>query len=307
MGVPARAPPPGDLAAVLPCLLDDLDARPRSDDRGRVHGAGALRSRRRLLHRRRPAFWAAPATSSPASTSARCSASCWRNWWPAPAKATDGAGFDLVEAGRRQWAPDAGRAGRASSPASRVLYAALRVTLVERSPRARAQHESLAAEHATLPFSSRDTLPAAFAGPAVRQRTARRAAGASSRPDATPGCARPTCVAEGDHLLLESGPVSSETLASYLDGRRGRRCRPVPPWTSVPPPWRGRATRRARLQRGALLFIDYGHEAATLFSGHHLRGTLVSYAPPPARCVPAPVTDGPVRPAWLRDAGHSAT
>ena len=65
--------------------------------------------------------------------------------------------------------------------------------------------------------------------------------------------------------------------------------------------WTGDAARR--LVRGAMLLIDYGHEASTLFAGHLLGGTLASYArhrldPSRAR------EDSPRHPAWLEEPGQ---
>ncbi len=82
--------------------------------------------------------------------------------------------------------------------------------------------------------------------------------------------------ADGGRLVTREGPPSSPRLAEYLDAVGAR----------LEPGWFGEVNlaaadwiRRAgqRLERGFLIIIDYGHDAATLYSPSHATGTLTTY------------------------------
>ena len=210
------------------------------------------------------------------------------------------ANFDLVEAGAGNGrlmgdVLDALRTSHAE------CHASLRVRLVERSAVARQAHDALAARHDPLPVHSSPDLPERFDGllfanelldamPAHRLvQTDRGLREAYVREDA-------------GRLALGLGPVSSPALASYV-GEVGVEL-PAGATVDVSPAavaWVGDAARR--LGRGAMLLIDYGHEARTLFAGHLLGGTLASYArhrldPSRAR------ENSPRHPAWLEEPGQ---
>ena len=116
-------------------------------------------------------------------------------------------------------------------------------------------------------------------GRADRQRTARRAAGASGR-DARGRTAR------GLRRRLDD-------RAAVCDSSRARCRRPRSPSISIAlgvalePGWRVEINLRAvdwirdaarRLRRGFIILIDYGHEARELYSATHSAGTLTTFA-----------------------------
>ena len=217
-----------------------------------------------------------------------------RAWRQRPA-----APFDLVEAGAGN-----GRLARDVLDALRTwhpdCHASLRVTLVERSALARAAHDGLRVEHAPLSITSSPDLPDAFEGVLI----------ANELLDAMPfhrvvqtdgGLQEAYVTVEGDTLALTLGDVSSPVVGSYLDGAGVSL--PVHGIADVSPAaaeWSREAARRLRW--GAMLLIDYGYEAADLFSEYRLGGTLASYAR--HQLDPSRERDTPSRPAWLEDPGQ---
>lgn len=155
------------------------------------------------------------------------------------------------------------------------LHAHLRISLVERSPAARAAQRETMRE--TAAFESLAELPAPG--------TVTGAIVANELLDALPvhavtmthGGLREICVAERDGTLVEIDlPPSSPELGEYLER------------VGVPLPVGARAeigldaerwmrTAAACLHRGFLLLFDYGHEAPQLLSPPHDRGTLMAY------------------------------
>ena len=82
--------------------------------------------------------------------------------------------------------------------------------------------------------------------------------------------------ADGGRLVTREGPPSSPRLAEYLGSVGGRL---EPGWFAevnlAAADWIRRAGRC--LVRGFLVIIDYGHDAATLYSASHATGTLTTY------------------------------
>jgi len=205
--------------------------------------------------------------------------------------------FDLVEAGAGN-----GRLSRdvldALERVSPDVYDALRLHLVERSTAARdAQRETLG-RHVKKVSTSGSDLPAHVTGVVF----------ANELLDALPtravvardeGLREVVIDAQGNDLVEREVPPSTPALAEYLARLDVR----------LPPGFRTeinleavdwvRTAARA-LERGFLLLIDYGHDAATLYSASHAGGTLAVYT--------GHVVEGrdAGRPApWLRDPGSS--
>ncbi|MEW5983092.1 MAG: SAM-dependent methyltransferase, partial [Acidobacteriota bacterium] len=208
-----------------------------------------------------------------------------------------GAGrWDLVEAGAGD-----GRLSRdlldallASAP---DLYDRVAVHLVEQSEVARAEHRSILSGHASRLASSTRALPPAMSGVVV----------ANELLDAfpihlvigTPQGLREIYVdATRDGCLVERiGPLSTPALSAYLDAlgivvSRNQRAE----INLQALAWIRDLARR--LSGGYLVLIDYGHEAADLYSTERPAGTLTSFrrhmADPPS----------PGTPPWLADPGQ---
>lgn len=182
--------------------------------------------------------------------------------------------FDLVEAGagNGRLARDVLDGAAGSDPG---LYAALRLTLVERAPAARRAQPTTLGCHAPKLAASTDDLPDAIDGVVVTNELL----------DAMPahvvvmtdrGLLEVYVVLENGRLTEHPGRPSTPELSAYLD-RTGARLRPG--WRAeinlAALEWMRRAARR--LRRGFLIVIDYGHEAHELFSATHAAGTLVGY------------------------------
>lgn len=191
--------------------------------------------------------------------------------------------LDLVEAGagNGRLAADilAAMAGR--HPA---LLERLRLHLVEASATARAAQAEVVGSARSLLASSSASLPDTFSGILL----------ANELLDAMPVhqvVMRPDGLREvfvdlapgSDHtdpappLTTREGPPSTPALAAYL----------AMVGADLQPGWRVEIGLRAvdwvrdaarRLQRGFILLIDYGHEAAELYSAGHAGGTLTTFA-----------------------------
>jgi SAM-dependent MidA family methyltransferase len=182
--------------------------------------------------------------------------------------------FDLVEAaaGNGRLARDVLDAAERRHPA---FYSAVRLHLVERSARARAAQETVLGRHASMLASSSPGVPEAVAGVIY----------ANELLDAMPphlvvmrerGLREVYVDADRGRLVAREGPPSSPRLAEYL----GAVSAPLEPgWFAEVNLAAANWIRRAGqcLERGYLVIIDYGHDAATLHSASHATGTLTTY------------------------------
>ena len=203
--------------------------------------------------------------------------------------------FEIIEAG-------AGN-GRLSADILRALmreapdtYTATRLHLVETSATARAAHEPTLADCADRLASSSPALPDSFEGVLV----------ANELLDAMPvhqvvmrddGLHEIYVEGIGDTLVLREGPLSTPRLAEYFTALG----------TALEPGWRAEVSLAAvdwmreaarKLARGFIILIDYGHEAAELYSVTHSSGTLTSFAG--HRSIGPESTATP----WLRNPGQ---
>ncbi len=155
------------------------------------------------------------------------------------------------------------------------FYRAVRLHLVERSPQARAAQAAVLGRHSSVCASSSPDLPETVAGVIY----------ANELLDALPphlvvmreqGLREVYVDADGGRLVAREGPPSSPRLAEYL-GAVGARLEPG--WFAevnlAAADWIRRAGQC--LERGFLVIIDYGHDAATLYSASHATGTLTTY------------------------------
>jgi SAM-dependent MidA family methyltransferase len=181
--------------------------------------------------------------------------------------------FDLVEAGAGD-----GRLARgvleAASAADAAFYAAIRLHLVEVSAAARAAHPATLGPHRHRLVSSAPALPPAVAGVIL----------ANELLDALPvhlvvmretGLREVFVTERAGQLVPIEGPPSTPALAAAL-ARAG---------AALEPGWRAEvrlaadawvADAAGALTRGFLVLIDYGYEAAELYSAAHATGTLRS-------------------------------
>jgi SAM-dependent MidA family methyltransferase len=181
---------------------------------------------------------------------------------------------DLVEAaaGNGRLSRDVLDAAARRDPA---FYEAIAAHLVERSAEARAAHPAMLASHLPRLSSSGGDVPADIEGVLF----------ANELLDAFPvhlvemsesGLREIYVDLEADRLVDRPGPPSSPALAGYLADAgvtlaRGARAEinlAAIDWV---------ATAAARLRRGFLVLIDYGYEAAELYSEARARGTLATY------------------------------
>jgi SAM-dependent MidA family methyltransferase len=187
-----------------------------------------------------------------------------------------GAGqFHLVEAGAGD-----GRLARdmldAIAAGQPDLYEALRVTLVERSDAARERHgEVLGAHPDNITVESAASLPQAITGAIV----------ANELLDALPvhvvvmtaGGLREVRVGERDgelrEVMLPLGTAEIERLIENTGVTIPEGVRAEVGLAAVD--WVEHASRS--IDRGFLLVLDYGHDAAELYSDSHGAGTLVAY------------------------------
>jgi SAM-dependent MidA family methyltransferase len=256
-----------------------------SVDAGPVFGA--------LLAERFAAWWRAMGpTSAPA---------CGGPPAPEGSAATPLAGparVDLVEA-----AAGNGRLTRdildAAARRQGDFYRCCVAHLVERSAGARAAQTRVLASHGSRLAYSGDELPSSIDGIVF----------ANELLDAFPvhlvemgggGLMEVYVDLHRDRLVDRPGPLSSPALAAYLTesgvtlaaGARAEVNLAAPAWV---------ADVAARLRRGYLVIIDYGYEAAELYSEARSRGTLASYH---RHLVDTPEADAEARPAWLADPGN---
>ena len=205
------------------------------------------------------------------------------------------AACDLVEAGA-----GSGRLARSvldhAATAHPDFYRELRLTLVERSPAARAAQQAALGPHAGRLAQSGAELPAGVRGIIF----------ANELLDALPvhsvvmtaAGLREVYVDSRDGRLVETpGPVSP-AVEAHVE-RFGIRLEAG--WRSeVSPAAVAWVTAAARcLERGFLLLIDYGHEAHELYSPTHAHGTLACYR----RHRVEAAGDGRAGAPWLEEPG----
>ena len=197
-------------------------------------------------------------------------------------RAQGAAGFHLVEAGAGD-----GRLARdildAIATASPDLYDVSRLTLVERSTRARARHADVLGTHFNnIPIESTASLPRGITGAIV----------ANELLDALPVhvvVMTTTGLCEV-HVDEEHGvfkevlrPLTNERILTLLEntgGVTGEEGRQEGSGIRVEAgiaamDWIAEAA--SAIDRGFLLIVDYGREAAELYSSHHPSGTLTAY------------------------------
>lgn len=206
-----------------------------------------------------------------------------------------GGSFDLVEAG----ASDGRLSGDILDVMQRrhpALYARTSLHLVEASARAREAQAEVLGSHRDRLATSAPTLPDRFSGVLL----------ANELLDALPVhqvVMRESGLREiyvsvdrsrDGELTLSEGPPSTPALERYLRGAGA----------ALEPGWRGEINLAAlewiksaatRLRRGFMILIDYGHEAADLYSASHAGGTLTSFAAHRSQGPEA----APARPSWL--------
>ena len=219
-------------------------------------------------------------------------------WWRSLGNGTRGPGrIDLVEAaaGNGRLTRDVLDAAARRDPA---FYRAVAAHLVERSAQARATHLDVLASHGPRLASSGDAMPARIDGIVF----------ANELLDALPvhlvemkaaGLSEIYVHLESGRLVDRPGPLSDPALAEYLAeagitlgaGARAEVNLAAVDWV---------AAVAARLRRGFLVLIDYGYEAAELYSEARARGTLASYH---RHLVDAPDAGAPAGPSWLADPG----
>ena len=188
----------------------------------------------------------------------------------------DSDGHDLVEAaaGSGRLALDVLEATARTHP---ELYDAIRLTLVERSPTARASQVETLGQHAPKLRRSTETVPAHIRGIVF----------ANELLDALP--VHPIVMTDsgltevyvdldprgGDRFVERLAPPSAAVLAHVerfaIELEPGWRAEVSPDAVS----WVEQAGRS--LDSGFLVLIDYGHDASELYSATHASGTLTTY------------------------------
>jgi SAM-dependent MidA family methyltransferase len=183
--------------------------------------------------------------------------------------------FDLVEAGagNGRLTADILRALKRHAPET---YDATHAHLVEASEAARATHESTLAESADRLVSSSTMVPESFEGVLI----------ANELLDAMPvhqvvmrenGLREVYVESHAGRLRLCEGPLSTPRLSEYFAAIGA----------NLEPGWRADVSLAAidwvrdasrRLTRGFIILIDYGHDAAELYSVTHSAGTLTTFA-----------------------------
>jgi SAM-dependent MidA family methyltransferase len=183
--------------------------------------------------------------------------------------------FDLVEAGagNGRLTADILRALKRDAPDT---YRSTRVHLIETSDAARTMHASTLADSADRLVTSSAMLPASFAGVLL----------ANELLDAMPvhqvvmrenGLREIYIESHDRQLRLREGAVSTPRIIEYLAALG----------VNLEPGWRADISLAAidwmreaarKLKRGFIMALDYGHEAAELYSVTHSAGTLTSFA-----------------------------
>ncbi len=225
--------------------------------------------------------------------------------------------FDLVEAGagNGRLSADILRAAQRRDP---DLFNALRLHLVEASAEARGNQTASLGDVVSRLSSSGDTLPAAFEGVLIANELldafpvhqvvmredglreiyvslqssviSRQSAVGRSFQD------RPGDLERVALRVIEAAPTTP-ALAAYLDRLD----------VTLEPGWRVEINLRAldwvrdaaeRLTRGFIILIDYGHEAAELYSASHSAGTLTTYSSHQSSGPESPT------PGWLERPGE---
>ncbi len=205
--------------------------------------------------------------------------------------------IDLVEA-----AAGNGRLSRdvldAAARCEPRFYEAVALHLVERSGAARAVQAECLGPHASRIVTSGAELPTSFEGILF----------ANELLDALPvhlvtmtgeGLREIYVDLDGDALVARMGPLSTQALAAYFDqvGARieiGARAEV----NLEAQAWVRRAA--ARLERGFLFIIDYGHQASDLYSPRHAEGTLATFQ---RHRLDGRDPGSPRTPPWLIDPG----
>ena len=212
-----------------------------------------------------------------------------------PDAAEPPADFDLVEAGA-----GSGRLARAvldrAATAHPTFYNALRLTLVERSPTARAAHGATLGPHAGRLVQSGVELPARVKG-IIYANELLDALPVHSLVMTAEGLREVYVASRAGRLVESSGPVSEEARAHVE--RFGIRLEPGWRTEVCPAAVRWVADAARRLERGFLLLIDYGHEARELYSPTHAEGTLACYR----RHRVEVAGDGRTAAPWLEEPG----
>ncbi|MCX6551581.1 MAG: SAM-dependent methyltransferase [Acidobacteria bacterium] len=178
------------------------------------------------------------------------------------------------------------------------FYESMALHLIERSDAARAAHGSTLGPHVNKLATSSAELPPRVEGILF----------ANELLDALPvhlvqmtasGLAEVYVDVDGDHVVERLGPPSTPALAAYLEaagivldtGTRGEINLNAVAWiTDV----------ARRLTRGYLLLIDYGYEAAELYSAAHPTGTLSTFH---RHVVDARTQPGRAARPWLEEPG----
>jgi len=219
-------------------------------------------------------------------------------WWRSLGDGSRGPDrFDVVEAGAGN-----GRLTRdildAAAERDPAFYGAIAAHLVERSARARAAHPPALASHAPRVAYSGDRMPNSVEGIVF----------ANELLDAFPvhlvemgaeGLSEIYVDLESGRMVDRPGPLSSPALARYLadagvspgTGARAEINLAAVAWV---------ADAAARLRRGFLVLVDYGYEAAELYSPARAQGTLATYH---RHLVDAPAGGAAAGPPWLADPG----
>ena len=193
--------------------------------------------------------------------------------WRLLAHDGDGGPLDLVEAaaGNGRLSRDLLETAAISAP---DIYPSLRLSLVERSPAARAAQRATLGPHADRLVSSGTELPDPVRGVIF----------ANELLDALPvhalamtdeGLREVYVDADGNRLVERLGPLTREARTHMAresirleSGWRVEVCPAALAWVT---------DAAARLRQGFLVLIDYGHEARELYSATHAAGTLATY------------------------------
>ncbi len=178
------------------------------------------------------------------------------------------------------------------------VYARVRVHLVERSTAARQAQAATLGSHAEKIVTSGPDLPASIHGILF----------ANELLDALPthalvsreeGLREIFVDADGDRLVEREGPPTTPAIEEYF---RGLGIRLEPGWRAevnlAAIEWMQRAA--DALRRGFVVLVDYGDEAAALYSAARAQGTLATFT---GHVVDA--FDQRREPPWLRSPGTS--